>query len=122
MQYCNDNGLPPQFGKIYRIIESYKLRDEPDYDLIIAYLVDAMKKTNSKWSDRYEWERLPQKLLRSLSAIPLKSKNPNDTPIIPTNLKKIEGEADKEKEKKAKKAKKARKKESEAGCAGCTIC
>ncbi|KAH0786252.1 CK1 family protein kinase [Histomonas meleagridis] len=113
VKYCNDNQLPPQFGTIYNIIQSYKLRDEPDYDLIISYLVDAMKKTNSKWTDKYEWENLPPKLLKTISAIPLKSKNPNDAPIIPKNLKRIGYET--------KEDKKIPENEADAGCAGCLI-
>lgn len=85
LQYCEDNELPKQFRAIYQIISSYKLKDEPNYDLIIAYLVAAMKDTKSSWNDPYEWEGMSQKLLKTISAIKL-TPPAKDKPIIPQDL------------------------------------
>lgn len=82
VQYCEENGLPRQLRAVYRMIESYGRCDEPNYDLIIAYLAKAMEEAQCSWDDPYEWEKLPKKVLKTISAISLTPPE-GERPIVP---------------------------------------
>ena len=59
--------------------------DAPNYDLIIALLVQAMEETNSSWNDKYDWELFSPSRVSRISNIPLKL-NQKEEPLIPHNL------------------------------------
>lgn len=48
--------FPKQMVNVYRIIRRLSRGEEPNYDLMISFLVDAMKSCNAKWDDKFEWE------------------------------------------------------------------
>jgi serine/threonine protein kinase len=50
--------MPPQFSYIFRLIRRLDKTEAPDYRLILSFLVEAMKVTNSSWDDPYEWETI----------------------------------------------------------------
>ncbi|OHT13977.1 CK1 family protein kinase [Tritrichomonas foetus] len=76
-------GMPHQMTSIFRVIRRMNLEDDPDYDLITSFLVDAMKSIGAKWDDPYEWEVMD---ISSISSIPFMY-DPNDvSKKIPENL------------------------------------
>ncbi|KAK8840412.1 hypothetical protein M9Y10_030812 [Tritrichomonas musculus] len=84
-KFCQDNKLPHQIYDIYELIKKYKFEDEPNYSLIISFLVEAMKENNCSWDDKYEWNMISHDDLLSFSAMTL-SPPTNDHPMIPKGL------------------------------------
>jgi hypothetical protein len=77
--------LPKQLSQIYEIsrrLERYQL---PDYDLFIALLGQAMREAGCSWDDPYDWAKLSQWRLRSLSKISLVPPE-GDRPDVPPDV------------------------------------
>ena len=77
--------LPRQLISIYHLILNMKYNDIPNYDLIIAFLVEAMKENNCSWSDKYDWETFSERRLKKVTNISIVSDS-NEEPLVPTNL------------------------------------
>ena len=82
-KFCS--ALPRQIIQIYYLVLSMKFGGEPKYDLLIAFLVEAMDENNCKWSDPYDWETFSEKRLKKMSHVNILPP-PDEQPIIPTNL------------------------------------
>ncbi|EAY14673.1 CK1 family protein kinase [Trichomonas vaginalis G3] len=77
--------LPKQLVKIYYIIMRMKFGDEPKYDLLIAFLNEALKEVGGSWSEKYDWENFSKNRLNKISSVNIVP--PHDEPAnIPTNL------------------------------------
>ncbi|KAH0795568.1 CK1 family protein kinase [Histomonas meleagridis] len=81
-----EKGFPEQFWVIYRLIKSLRVKDEPNYKLIYAYLMDALKSVNGSMDDGYEWESLPPEEMAKLSEINLIPGPEAGQPLPPTDL------------------------------------
>jgi hypothetical protein len=79
-------GLPVQIPAIWRCLERYGHSDVPDYDLLMAFLVEAMKDGQCKFEDKFDWEvRLDAIELSRISVIPLIIPA-DEKPTIPKRL------------------------------------
>lgn len=74
--------FPKQIISVYRIIRRLSRGEEPNYDLIISFLVDAMKSCGAKWEDKFEWESYN---ISEISQIPIRYQS-WDRMKIPKNL------------------------------------
>ena len=74
--------MPKQMTNIYRLIRRMKREDKPNYELIYAFLLDAMKDIGASWDDPYEWEHIDTRELSPISLIPPAGEKPQ----IPQNL------------------------------------
>ncbi|OHT06017.1 CK1 family protein kinase [Tritrichomonas foetus] len=77
--------LPKQIFSIYKLIKMYNYEDEPDYNLIISFLVEAMRENDCSWDDKYEWQLLSHEDLLNFSVMTM-SPPTGDQPLIPSNL------------------------------------
>ena len=77
--------LPRQLISIYHLILNMKYYDTPNYDLIIAFLAEAMEENNCSWNDKYDWETFSERRLKKVTNISIVSEG-NEEPLIPTNL------------------------------------
>lgn len=78
--YISD--LPCQIRQVYYLIKRYNRDDEPNYNLLISFLVDAMHTVDASWDDSFDWEIIDSS---EISPIPLTPPD-DEKPIIPTNL------------------------------------
>ena len=87
--------FPKQLYSLYRVISQYRFQDKPDYKLLMAFLVEAMKENNVSFNDSYDWEQLPKETVQKISVISLKPPK-DDEPFQPTDLPpaKVPGDAD----------------------------
>jgi hypothetical protein len=60
--------MPPAIGNVYRAIGRLEVAEQPDYRLLLAFMLQAMKEAAAEWDDRSEWEEID---LADVSAIPL---------------------------------------------------
>lgn len=65
-------GFPSQMKSIYKIIHKLHLDEEPNYELIMSFLVDAMKLNTFRIDAPFEWESYN---LGPISLIPLRYNN-----------------------------------------------
>ena len=70
--------LPKQILSIYSLLKQYSFEDEPDYKLIISYLVKAMEENHCHWDDKYEWDVLSDSNHDEMSAFPQLNLNKKD--------------------------------------------
>lgn len=77
--------IPRQFVSIYKIINRLEAFETPKYDLIIAFLVDAMREWRCSWEDPFDWEFIPEKDIKQMTPIDLGWQN-DECPDIPTDL------------------------------------
>lgn len=61
--------FPKQIISVYRIIRRLSRGEEPNYNLIMSFMVDAMKTCGAKWDDKFEWEFID---LSAISQIPIR--------------------------------------------------
>jgi serine/threonine protein kinase len=61
-------GLPRALKDIWKMIRKLSRLEEPDYELITAFLCQALDEVNGKWDEPYDWERID---LSETSPIPL---------------------------------------------------
>lgn len=76
--------MPKQFVSIYEIIGHLKPFETPNYDLILAFLVDAMKEWRCSWEDLFDWEFIPEKEMKRMTPIDLEWQD--RCPNIPMGL------------------------------------
>ena len=50
--------LPSEFVSIWRCLQQYEYQTEPNYKLLISFLVQAMDPVDATFDDRYDWEAL----------------------------------------------------------------
>ena len=74
--------FPKQIISVYRIIRRLSRGEEPNYDLIMSFMVDAMKSCNAKWDDKFEWEVYN---ISEISQVPIRYSS-WDKMKIPKNL------------------------------------
>ncbi|OHT04415.1 CK1 family protein kinase [Tritrichomonas foetus] len=67
--------LTPEFVEIYKMINSLKYEDEPDYNGIVKLLQTAIKNQNFT-QHKYDWELFNGSQLASITAIPLRMDEP----------------------------------------------
>ena len=77
--------LPRQIYSIYKLLKMYNYEDEPDYNLIISFLVEAMKENGCSWDEKYEWQLLSHEDLLNFSAMTMTPPS-DDKPLIPSHL------------------------------------
>ena len=78
-------GLPPEIHSIWRCIIRYSYNDEPNYQLLTSFLVQAMTNANISFDDSFDWENLtaPQKEHISVIGLDIPA---DQEPTIPGNL------------------------------------
>lgn len=75
--------LPKPILSVYKLIRRLNTEDRPDYNLIISFIVKAMKQIGASWDDPYQWEKMD---FSEFSALPSLSPPEGELPNIPTNL------------------------------------
>lgn len=78
--------MPRQFKNIYDIIISLAINETPNYDMIIALLVQAMEENGCSWNDPYDWELMSIQEIEKISIIPITPLEGADSPNIPMDL------------------------------------
>lgn len=78
--------MPKQFNQIYYLIHSLTIFDTPNYDMIIALLVQAMNENDCSWYDPYDWELMSEQEIQAISPIQITPLDPNEEPNIPNDL------------------------------------
>jgi serine/threonine protein kinase len=79
-------GLPAEIHSIFRCIGQYKYSDEPNYPLLIAFIVQAMKRNHCRWVDKFDWEiHIDPLTLERISVVPLQIPD-DDLPDVPKGL------------------------------------
>jgi hypothetical protein len=63
-------GMPDGLKSVYRLIRRLERDEAPNYRLLTAFLVDAMREAGASWSDPYEWEHIDVSSLTSLTLRP----------------------------------------------------
>ncbi|OHT08457.1 CK1 family protein kinase [Tritrichomonas foetus] len=84
-KFCKKTNMPRQIYSVYEIIKMYNFEDEPDYSLIISFLVEAMEENDCSWDEKYEWQALSHEELLNFSALTLTPPT-KDHPLIPDHL------------------------------------
>ncbi|OHT14406.1 Casein kinase I isoform gamma-1 [Tritrichomonas foetus] len=64
-------GLPEEFISLWRTIMQYEYATEPNYRLLLSFLVQAMTKTDATFDDQYDWELLDKEEKEHISVIPI---------------------------------------------------
>ncbi|KAH0788389.1 CK1 family protein kinase [Histomonas meleagridis] len=77
--------FPPQMLSIYRLIRRLKFEDQPNYSLIISFMVEAMKECGASWEDKFDWENIDPKKVQEIS-IPLTPSNDIEKRRLPSGL------------------------------------
>jgi serine/threonine protein kinase len=62
--------MPRSMRSVYRLIRRLDVDDEPDYRLLISFMVQAMRECDAQWEDPYEWETMDLRAISPLSLIP----------------------------------------------------
>jgi serine/threonine protein kinase len=62
--------MPRSMRNVYRLIRRLDVDDEPDYRLILSFMVQAMDECDAQWEDPYEWETMDLKGISPLSLTP----------------------------------------------------
>lgn len=75
--------MPKAMFSVYKLIRRLKTHDTPNYELLMSFIVEAMKEVGASWDDPYQWETMD---ISHISALPSLDPPPGDTPNIPTNL------------------------------------
>jgi hypothetical protein len=71
---------------MHRIISGYRQGEVPNYDLLIAFLVQAMEEGECKWTDAYDWELMSRRKLAKLTPIQWVIPETETEPNIPIGL------------------------------------
>jgi len=61
--------MPPQIRTVFEIVRRLDVYEKPNYDTLIALLVDAMTENGCTWDDPLDWERLSPGRLRKITPI-----------------------------------------------------
>lgn len=75
--------LPKPMLSVYKLIRRLNTEDKPDYDLIISFIVEAMKEIGASWFEPFQWEKMD---VSEFSALPTLSPPDDELPNIPTDL------------------------------------
>lgn len=67
-ELCAD--LPSQFLTIYNSLIKLRYDEQPDYDMILLELSDAMRDNHCNSTDLYDWEKLSEIQWASISVLP----------------------------------------------------
>lgn len=86
LEFCNSKSLPKQIISIWQILKSSKFEDEPQYELIISFLVEAMNENNITWDDKYDWEGLTGEDLEKIGCTMPLDLSHRDHPHLPKHL------------------------------------
>jgi hypothetical protein len=62
-------GLPAQLGRVWETVTQYAYDDQPDYELLRSFLMDAMDAEGIGFDDRFDWEKLSQAEKKRLSVV-----------------------------------------------------
>jgi serine/threonine protein kinase len=62
--------MPPAMGNVWRLIRRLQRTEEPNYQLLKAFLFQAMTEAKVSWEDPYEWEELDMSDVSVISLIP----------------------------------------------------
>jgi serine/threonine protein kinase len=62
--------MPRAMRNVYRLIRRLDVDDEPDYRLLLSFMVQAMQECHAQWDDPYEWEIMDLRGISPLSLIP----------------------------------------------------
>jgi serine/threonine protein kinase len=62
--------MPRPMRNVYRLIRRLDVDDEPDYRLLMSFMVQAMQECGARWDDPYEWETMDLRGLSPLSLVP----------------------------------------------------
>jgi serine/threonine protein kinase len=81
--------VPKQIAQIYGIARRLQVFENPNYDLLIALLNQAMTETECSWETPYEWMAFSKRKMKKLSPIAFVIPE-GETPNMPTNLTEIE--------------------------------
>jgi serine/threonine protein kinase len=67
---CILPGMPEGLKSVYKLIRRLNREETPNYKLLTAFLVDAMREADAAWADPYEWEHIDVSSLTSLTLRP----------------------------------------------------
>lgn len=62
--------MPRPMRNVYRLIRRLEYGEEPNYALLISFMVQAMDIVGASWDDPYEWETLDLREISPISLIP----------------------------------------------------
>jgi serine/threonine protein kinase len=62
--------MPKQMRNVYRLIRRLEYDEEPNYGLLISFMVQAMDVVGASWDDPYEWEILDDTEISPISLRP----------------------------------------------------
>jgi serine/threonine protein kinase len=62
--------MPRSMRNVYRLINRLDVDDEPDYRLLLSFMVEAMHESHAQWDDPYEWETMDLQGISPISLIP----------------------------------------------------
>jgi hypothetical protein len=51
-------GLPRALKEIWKLLRKLNRLEAPDYELIMAFLSQAIDEVNGKWDEPYDWEAI----------------------------------------------------------------
>ena len=77
--------LPPQIHAIWRCIMKYSYSDEPNYQLLRSFLVEAMTQNRITFDDPFDWEKMTALQKEHISAISLDIPE-GEEPTVPCDL------------------------------------
>jgi serine/threonine protein kinase len=78
--------LPQQFISLFNIVNRTGLFEVPDYDLMIAFLVQAMQENDCSFDDPYDWEGITDRHMANLSKISMRIPDDEMQPNVPVGL------------------------------------
>lgn len=76
--------FPPQMMSVFRLIRRLKREEEPNYDLIVSFMVEAVQQSDISWYDNFDWETIDQSAIAEFS-IPL-IPPPDELPNVPEDV------------------------------------
>jgi serine/threonine protein kinase len=62
--------MPPAMTNVWKLVRRLQRAEEPNYDLMKAFLVQAMAQAGASWDDPYEWEEVDVSEISAISLVP----------------------------------------------------
>ena len=67
--------MPKCYHEVYEYISGIQFYDDPDYDRITDEIEKEIQEQGVDWDSPYDWEELPEGVVREFSAFPLSSRS-----------------------------------------------